>query len=485
MLFLILAAIFNNTKWISPDWDNYFFYAIGVGKLNPDVVQKSYEKVATVVPNLELGEYAESDFAVKRTVVDNYPLFSYVVATLKNLNYPGPDGSEGKAVYTRIYIGFFFQMALVALIVISGFWLIRRRFLVTTALLAVLALVVVEHLLVKPVGDEFIALETSISGAFAHAFHFLLSPSPTFSPFGYNTRNAVALIGLLFFALRWSGYFGAGYLIIGVCCIIHPAYCGFVASVFLVIDLVARPAIFKRYWVLLAALFPVAIGFGNTLLSHLINAEQWPLYAGIALLFGLGLGGVAISRYGRHLFQSWYGFVAGLRRRQEGLADVVAMLVLATVIIIVSFVLTPATEALPAISSWLVLPQRSLAFFRIGFFLFAAMGVMSLLAARWPRLVSNPAFSVQNVLLLAAAGLILIFSTRFSGPGADIWSQFDKVQQQLEQFVSNPELNDRVFGKPTYLYLAIAKEVDRQDGFLDRYISVVTAQSERRADDNP
>jgi hypothetical protein len=143
-----------------------------------------------------------------------------------------------------------------------------------------------------------ILVHPSLGDVFTHTSNLLFRPSAQFSPLSFPTRSQFALLLIALFALRWRGHHASAYALLFLMSFYHLSASGLLMVMLAGIDLLVRPAVFRRPGVQIALGVQVLVFFyRENMWEYLLSRGLTPLFAaGAAVVVLLGLAAVPTIR---------------------------------------------------------------------------------------------------------------------------------------------------------------------------------------------
>lgn len=275
--FSFLAYLVNANRGIYADDDNLWFYSLSYKIWDPAGYEAVEDDLATAFQKDKASDEMMARLDDKRHYTYNYFFSSAIWSAARAMvfNLQTEETPYYKAVSDSIIYGFglAFAVTLTILLIVLIRQKLPERFWYALALLA--AFSALTCVLMTPKPPPFMIIDYPMEKMIVALLWFMSDPSFSFSAFSFTGRNNYVLFALAFFLVRWRGNFQLFYVLCALSLVMHASMAILALFIFIVIDALLRPSVFKNKTVIISILAGICY--------YLIVESLWKKVGFIAL----------------------------------------------------------------------------------------------------------------------------------------------------------------------------------------------------------
>lgn len=394
VVILIAGNVSYQYRYLRPSDDYFWLMFTSNNLMESDKGSRLYERYDAFLKDSGYETDALARAGVRQVMDENYLLQGAFFVPFVHVARHLPLSIEEKTVFV-MFGGFLSMYMAVSLLLLLVMWRCRDPNLVMSLMLATALIYFIDFTARPKVYHHFhpgvagVDLFEQVKHFFARLFH----PGPKYVIFNFAPKDRLMVLVTVFLLLRWGGRVRLTYLLLPLLFVVHVEYAGLIVALFVGIDLLVRPRLVMRSWIvpwvgLLLGVFVVISALGRQL-----DVAPW-LAVGPILL---GLAGMAAFRALersaparlRSIFDRYGAFVG---RRSPPAQDIfafaavwLAMLPLTYVIYLLSGEKLEENGTHLNSYLWLLVPTRYLGFFALATLTFLIWSLLRVFAVqvRW------------------------------------------------------------------------------------------------------
>lgn len=281
----------------SEDDLNYLYYS-STESIDTAKFQEIGKRVSEFLNKDAMNSYYAYRFDERQRVVDNYPLLSFVMRSVRASVLPELAG--GQKTYPRILtqilnVSLHTTIALTLLCFAGYLPLVRREWLPSIALGLVLILAMDWYFPWQPPLWILHARPQGFAEVIERAIQVLLLVFSTAGIASDFPRGNFLVLIVPVFLLRWSSRYSASYALAAIATVVHSAMGALLIMCLLATDLILRREVLRSPFVLATIAAVSGLIFSRSLIAKILSIQTDLLSAGIAL--GAGVMAAALLRY--------------------------------------------------------------------------------------------------------------------------------------------------------------------------------------------
>lgn len=367
VIFSCVTYVVNANRGIYADDDNLWFYSVSYKIFDPTGFEAVEDDISKAFAQDQTSDEMISRLNDKREYTYNYFFSSAFWALGRGIvsSVSAADTPYYKLVSDSIVYGFALA-SLVTLIIFTAIVLRQKmtgRFWYALACFA--AFSALTSVLMTPKPPPFMVTDYPLIKMGISFLWFLTDPSFSFSAFSFTGRNNYILFALAFFLVRWRGNFQLFYILCALSLTMHASMAVLGLFIFIVIDALLRPSVFKNKTVL--------ISITGAIIYYLLVESLWKKVGFMAV--GLLIPVVGLVVFGTiqdkvlKFFPKLQKFVTQTQARaQDNIMgwDILIFLTFWTISLIPTVVISHFVDRMQYIYFWSQLHTRVLAIWQPG-----------------------------------------------------------------------------------------------------------------------
>jgi len=288
--FASLSYVINANRGVYADDDNMWFYSLTYKILDPAGFEEIENGLIRDFKEDQASENMIGRLVDKQNYTYNY-FFSSVfwIAGRHIVGTVAPDLSYPDYVSHSIVYGF--ALAFFVTLGLFLFILLKAKIPLTywRALAWFAAFSAIATVLMTPKPAQFMIMNMHLQYMLANIVWFFTDPSFSFGLFSFTGRNNYVLLFLAFVLVRWRGHYGAFYILCALSITMHASMAMLAMLIFIAIDALVRPEIFKKKSVIASIVLGLAYYFLVETLWQKVGFLALGLFVPLLLLICFGV----------------------------------------------------------------------------------------------------------------------------------------------------------------------------------------------------